>query len=364
MPPFEHALVLTSLENLGLTMIRTLSGAGIKATIAGAGPARMLRLSRHCSAFLKVAETGAEYAEARRPALEAAASLARRRGIDLVVPVDVPGGLFASSLRPLLPDVAFFPFTGPETLKLLDNKWTFYGLLREYGIPTPRTWLLEDAEQARGLPLPLVIKPLAEAGGKGVSVVRDAAARDARLTGTGAYHRFPTLAQEYVDGEEVSLSFLADRGKVLAWSVHLHRDGGAKEYIDDERVIETGRQIAAAVAYHGVANVDMRYTRGREKVLVIECNPRFWGTFKYTLGLGIDYLDRGLALIDGRSPSPFVRAPVALVPGLAATVRDILKGRLKIAPASRPYLRQKLADPAPEVYWGVRHLLGIKGEPL
>lgn len=364
MTAFKHALVLTSLENLALTMIRTLSGKGIKVTIAGAGPGRMLRLSRHCSAFVKVAENGAEYAEARAPALKKAAALARERGIDLVVPVDVPGGLFAAGLRPLLPDTAFFPFTGPETLRLLDNKWTFYGFLRGLGIPTPATWLLEDAEQARDLPMPLILKPLSEAGGKGVEVVRDAAARDARLAGTAAHQRFPTLAQEYIDGEEVSLSFLADRGKVLAWSVHMHLSGGAKEYIEDERVVELGRRIAAAASYHGVANVDMRYDRGRGKVFVIECNPRFWGTYKYTLGLGIDYLDRGLALIDGRATEPFDRAPTAFVPGLAATVKGILKGRLKVPSASRPYLRQKLADPGPEIYWGVRHLLGIKGEAL
>ena len=212
-------------------------------------------------------------------------------------------------MKPLLPDLPFFPFAAPETLRLLDNKWTFYGFLLQHGLPSPRTWLLENAEQARGLALPLVLKPLSEAGGKGVEVVRDAAAREARLSGTAAYQRFPTLAQEYIDGEEVSLSFLSDRGKVLAWSIHMHLSGGAKEYIADERIVELGRRIAAASSYTGLANVDMRYDRGRARVFVIECNPRFWGTFKYTLGLGIDYLERGLALTQGRAASPFSAEP-------------------------------------------------------
>lgn len=361
MPPYAHALVLTSLENLGLTMIRTLAAKGVKVTIAGAGPGRMLRLSRHCAAYVKAAETGAALAEAPASALEAVARLARERGVDLVVPVDVPGGLFAGRLKPLLPGVAFFPSADGETLRLLDNKWTFYGFLQKHGLPSPRTWLLENAAQAGGLPLPLVIKPLAEAGGKGVEVVRDAAARDARLAADAAHRRLPTLAQEYVEGEEVSLSFLADRGRLLAWSIHVHHGGGAKEFISDERVVELGRKIAAACAYTGVGNVDMRYDRGRARVLVIECNPRFWGTFKYTLGLGVDYLERGLELAAGRAPSPFGGAPTAFVPGLVSSVKGLLRAGLTIPSASRPYLRQKLGDPVPELYNGVRHLLGLKG---
>lgn len=361
MPNFKHALVLTSLENLALTMIRTLSGKGIKVTVAGAGPGRMLRLSRHCSAYERVAAHGAEFSEAGERALERTARLARERGADLVVPVDVPGALFAGRLRARLPGLPFFPFAEAGTLRILDNKWSFYGFLKEHGLPAPRTRLLENAAQARGLPLPLVLKPVSEAGGAGVAVVRDEEARDARLAGTSAHHRFPTLAQEYVAGEDVSLSFLADRGRMLAWAAHMRGPDGAVIYIDDARVFEIGRRIAAASAYTGVANVDMRYDGpGRERVLVLECNPRFWGTYKYTLGLGIDFFERGLALTAGREPAPFTRAPTASVPGLVASVKRMAAGGMTLPRASRAYLRQKLGDPVPELYCGARTLLGLR----
>lgn len=343
MTRYKHALVLASLENLALTVIRTLAAKGIKATIAGEGPGRMLRLSRHCSEYVRV--SGAD--------LERAARLARERGIDIVIPVDVPGALCAASLRPRLPDVPFFPSAAPEALAVLDDKWRFYGLLREQGLPAPRTWLLESSAQALGLPLPLVLKPLSEAGGVGVTVARDAAARDARLAGGVPHHRFPTLAQEYLDGEDVSMSFLADRGRLLAWSAHRHRPEGI-DYVDDESVFEIGRRIAAATGYTGVANVDMRRD-GRGRLVALECNPRFWGTYKYTLGLGIDFLERGLALMEGRPPEPFSGPPTGLVPGLKAAAR-----LGTVPPRSRPYLEQKLADPLPELYCGARALLGLR----
>lgn len=358
MRTFKHALVLTTLENLALTMIRTLAAKGIKATVAGAGPGRLLRLSRHCSAYVPVARAAAEFAQAKDQALERAARLARERGVDLVVPVDVPGGLFAEKLKARLPGTAFFPSAASDTLRLLDDKWALYGLLCRHGLPAPRTVLLENAEQARGLALPLVLKPLCEAGGVGVCVARDAAAREARLDGSSP-HRFPTLAQEFVAGEDVSLSFLADRGRLLAWATHMRRPDGAVDYIEDERVLTLGRGLARAARYTGVANVDMRYDGpGRERVLILECNPRFWGTYKYTLGLGVDFFERGLALAAGRETQAF-RAPRAVVPGLIASVKRLARGR-PVPPASRPYLSQKLGDPMPELYSGARALFGLR----
>jgi len=357
----KHALVLCSLENLALTMIRTLAGKGIKSTVAGAGPGRLLRLSRHCSSYTQVAGSGRAMAQAVEPALDRAARLARERGADLVIPVDVPGALFAGKLRAKLPELPFFPFADAGTLRLLDDKWSFYGFLQRHAVPAPRTCLLERPGQASALPLPVVLKPLSEAGGAGVVVARDEAARDARLAGTSPQHRFPTLAQEYLPGEDVSLSFLADRGRLLAWAVHRRGPDGCVNYISNERVVDLGRRIAAAASYSGVANIDMRYDGpARERVLVLECNPRFWGTYKYTLGLGIDFLERGLALMEGREQPPFDGPPTAVVPGLAASIKRMAVDRALIPRVSRPYLRQKFGDPLPELYCGARGLLGLR----
>ena len=45
-----------------------------------------------------------------------------------------------------------------------------------------------------------------------------------------------------------------------------------------------------------------------------------------------------------------------------ASVKGLFGAGLSVPRASRAYLRQKLGDPVPEVYYGVRHLLGIKGD--
>ncbi|PIR17231.1 MAG: hypothetical protein COV48_08855, partial [Elusimicrobia bacterium CG11_big_fil_rev_8_21_14_0_20_64_6] len=169
---------------------------------------------------------------------------------------------------------------------------------------------------------------------------------------------------EYIEGEDVDLSFLADHGRLLAWAVQVRSPGGVIRYIDDERAVDIGRRVAEASSYTGLAHIDMRYAGpARESIQVIECNPRFWGTYKYTLGLGISYFERGLALLEGLEALPFERAPTALVPGLAVTVKSMMRGRLKLPAPSRAYLRQKLGDPAPEFYYGMTKLFGFGGGP-
>ncbi len=209
---------------------------------------------------------------------------------------------------------------------------------------------------AAALPLPVVIKPLADSGGRGVAVHRTAADRDARIA-AGPY---PLLAQAYVDGQDVDLSFLADRGRLVAWSVQVREPDGAIRYIEDENVVAIGRKLAAASGYHGLAHIDMRYDGpSREKVQVIECNPRFWGTFQYTLGLGVDFLGLGVELSRGVSPAALVAAPTGHCPGLRASLLRLLRGQ-NVPPASRVYLRQKLGDPGPELRKAARALFGIK----
>lgn len=131
MAAFKHALVLTALDNLALTMIRTLASKGVKATVAGTGSGRLLRLSRHCSAYAQVARSAAEFSQAKDQALERAAFLARERGADLVVPVDIPGVLFAEKLKARLPGATFFPSLASDIPRLLEDNRTFYGMLRE-----------------------------------------------------------------------------------------------------------------------------------------------------------------------------------------------------------------------------------------
>lgn len=350
----KRVLVLTDMENLALSVLRTLGGRRLTVGVAGAGSGALLRSSRHCASYARVAKDGPDMASAGAAVVEAARGAVQDFGPDLIVPVDVAGAYLAARLKEQGVAVPFFPTPVPAILGLMDNKWTFYEFLLEHGLPSPKTRRVEDAAAAAALAAPVVIKPLADSGGRGVTAARTAEELRARLKDAA----FPLLAQDFVEGEDVDLSFLADRGTFVAWAVQLRSKDGTIHYIEDERVVAIGRTLARASSYTGLAHVDMRYDGlSRERVLVIECNPRFWGTFSYTLGLGADFMSLGAALALGGDPVPMTKGPVGSSPSLMAALGKVLRGG-DLSADSFEHVRQKLYDPAPELLRTVRRLLG------
>lgn len=352
----KRALVLMDMENLALSVIRTLGSRGFAVAVAGTGSGALVRSSRRCASYARVAADAAEMSRAGAAVVDAAERAARAFGADLIVPADVPGAHLAARLKERLPGVPFYPSAEPGVLDMLDDKWSFYELLLREGLPTPRTRRLADAAAAAGVAAPVVIKPLADSGGRGVAVARTADELAARLDGA----EYPLLAQDFVDGEDVDLSFLADRGRLLAWAVQIRSPDGTIRYIDDARILDLGRRLASATAYTGLAHVDMRYDGpARDRVLIIECNPRFWGTFSYTLGLGADFMALGIELARGQAPAAMERPPLGSSPSVRAAVGKLLRGG-DLSADSFEHIRQKLADPGPELLKAGRRLFGIQ----
>lgn len=355
----SRILILTGGDFLGLALLRGLGLRGSRAIVAGTGNG-WLNFSRHCEGYVKIAASPAALSDASPAVVDALLTLIRERDVTVVVPGDLSAAFCAAKLKPLLPGVGFFPCAEPATLRLLDNKWTFCEFLLAHGLPTPRSWKIDSAETLGRLSPPLVIKPLIGSGGVGVSVVRDAARRDACLSGDGAFLRSAFMAQEFVDGEDVDVSFLADRGRLVAWAVQVRDRRGVIHYIQDDQVLDIARRVATATAYSGVAHIDMRYDGpARAAVKVIECNPRFWGSLQYTFGFDVDFIGRGLAMASGGVVEAAAAGPMGASEGVAAAARRFLSGRFDMPRGTRGYLRQKFGDPLPEVYNGIRKLLRI-----
>lgn len=362
---FKSALLLTgdSNDDLALAACQLLAAHGIRVTVAGLPTSgALLRLSRDCRTCVTVAKTRAEMEEAGPAVLDRLCGAARGAEADIVFAGDIPAMLCADRLKARLPGVAFFPMSGAGTTRLLDNKWSFYGFLQEQGLPTPRTWLVESLEQARGIPLPMIVKPVSLGGGRGVCVVRDAEELAPLLAGGNPHLRLPVIAQELIDGEDLGFSFLAVNGELNAWAMQMRRADRTLDYIDDERVVELGRRLARASNYTGLANVDMRYAdAARSEVKILECNPRIWMSSPNTAGLGADFVGRGLAIAAGLAPLPIERGPTGECAELPGIARKLIGGRVLTA-CEKAFLRMNLRDPLPVAYRRLRTALGLRTE--
>jgi len=358
------ALVLTGElgDLLAVIICQELGRRGMDVTVAGLRDSgATLRLSRYCRSFVPVATTRAEMEGDDPGVVDRVELLARETGAGCVFAVDVPGSLCASRLRKRLPSLKYFPVPDPGTVRLLDNKWTFYQFLTKQGLPSPRTWLIERREAARLLPLPLVLKPLNLSASKGVRTARTSEDLEFLLDGGDKHLRLPVVAQEFVDGPDGSLSFLAENGRVNASTIHVRGGDGGREYIDDERILDFGRRIAASLSYTGLANIGLRFVGpNRADVKIIECNPRVWSSLPATEGLGVDFIGRGLELSEGRTPIASTRAPTGECADLRGILRRVAAGR-PLSACESATLRGAARDPLPVLGRGVMRLLGLWG---
>ena len=83
----------------------------------------------------------------------------------------------------------------------------------------------------------------------------------------------------------------------------------------DETLKEYGLRILSALAWHGVAMVEFKRQESPDRLVLMEINPKFWGSVELALEAGVDFASdlvrvfRGETLDLQRS----LRPPVALL---------------------------------------------------
>jgi D-alanine-D-alanine ligase len=118
---------------------------------------------------------------------------------------------------PALLDRLGLPYTGNDgpALGLSTDKALAKAVLAAAGLTVPRHRLLTDPSEAAGadLAFPVIVKPLYEDGSFGIStesVVADPAALGERAAFLIARFGQPALAEEYVDGRELTVAILGN----------------------------------------------------------------------------------------------------------------------------------------------------------
>jgi predicted ATP-grasp superfamily ATP-dependent carboligase len=343
----------------------SLATAGHEVRLMTPGTNRLSRLSRYCRAH-----TSCDSEELRRldrSLLDRIASYCGKQGIDLVVPADLPAALLLARGVHELKGVGVFPLSEPAVIERLHDKWEFYGLIRELGLPTPPTWRVGSAEEAdrAGLEFPLMLKPISGEGGVGVLRIESRAELSAVLDRYGDRYGRPFLAQKFLPGQDIDLSVLADRGRVVAWTVQQNLGGPQNiiQFLHHPRVLEIGSAVTAACRFHGVMHFDMRLDERTKEPFLLEANPRFWGSLRHSLWNGVNFAALGIAMAAGEDVGRQF-APVAGAcwdPGLALRplVAAFLRGRRRPegwSAGTEVGWRCHLSDPIPELMNRLRHL--------
>ncbi|HEX8448782.1 MAG TPA: ATP-grasp domain-containing protein, partial [Allosphingosinicella sp.] len=189
-------------------------------------------------------------------------------------------------------------------LEIFSDKANTRALAQSHGVEVARGRLLGEGESpdelAEALGLPLVLKPRASyalgdiATKRSARVVRDRAELDRQLR-SGAWDG--CVAESFFPGVGVGLSVLASEGRILFAYQHrrLHESSetGASTRRVSERadpaLLAAAQPLAAAARLDGVAMFEFRVDRSSGRHVLLEVNPRFWGSLPLAVAAGADF---------------------------------------------------------------------------
>ena len=150
---------------------------------------------------------------------------------------------------------------------------------------------------------PVVVKPTASRGGRGIFICEDSDELKVALKKNGKNFN-ESLIMEYVDGIEYSVYGLSDKNgfpllTVPIKRIHAVSESKKAQTVDDKEVINTAKDIAIKLKLVGPWNVQLM--RGKQGLKLIEVNPRFAGTTSLVVASGVNLPELSIKVFSGET---------------------------------------------------------------
>lgn len=289
---YPAVLVLGVVPSLIWPVVRCLKLAGAAPIVLAWHTLSPMRWSRDCRAYLTWPKLFKSNATLDGSALQFVREVCLRHGIEQVLAADYDTTLLlARGAGAAGIPMALLP--AAETVASLNDKWILSRLLERTGLPYPDSeYIGAQAELlATRLAFPMITKPLDKWASVGFQIHRDRGALERTLADNRLSAGYPLIAQAYVPGWDAGASFLAQRGRLVAYSLAQHRVRGARNYYADPCMRAYLERFVAATDYTGIGHIDARYDPARKQYRLLELNPRFWASVLYAAKAGLNFPD-------------------------------------------------------------------------
>lgn len=248
---------------------------------------------------------------------EAAISALREKGHD-VTPVDVGSDIAVTiqALKAAAPDVVFNALHGPKgedgaiqgVLEWLNLPYTHSSirasavamdkgatriLLAAAGLPVAEGRVVTVAELAEAdpLPVPYVIKPVAEGSSVGVEIIRAGDNRRAEIARTWRFGK-EALAESFIPGRELTAGVMGDRALAVTDILPAetaafydfeakYKAGGSRHVVPadlpadvTERALDYALRAHQTLGCAGASRTDFRYDDETDTLIILEVNTQ------------------------------------------------------------------------------------------
>ena len=235
----------------------------------------------------------------------AVAEVCRTEGVKAVLPLTDLDPVVLAEAAPAIRDAGGLAFLPSAEVALgCQDKWACHVMLTERGLPSPPTWLPDDADPAE-LPYPVLLKP--RLGFAARNIYRCNSPEE--LAFFRGYSPAVSVVQQLLPGLEFSIDCFGDLdGRALGAvpRAMIQSKGGEQikgETLDDPQLVELGAATVEALGLGGPSTVQCFREDGR--ILgITDINTRFGGAFPLPQAAGAGYVAMIIAIAAGERPEP------------------------------------------------------------
>lgn len=244
--------------------------------------------------------------------VDAVIKLCKSRNVDVLIPTNTIELEWFESRRDEIESYGIALASAGKGISLINSKDRLDKCINSIGLDNVPSALVDDFEQAQkfitrnGLDKLYCIKKLFDCGARGFRVITacspsspiDKGENRLPISALEEYLRSngPMLMQEYLEGDELTVDMLCDKGETLYAIVKVNSsmcNGVAQKsvVVRNEYAVDICKKIAKKASLSGNVGFDLRYSSSGS-LYVIDANPRLTATvsLSYYVGINLPYL--------------------------------------------------------------------------
>lgn len=277
-------------EHTALSVVRSLGKKKIKSTVISENPQALAFSSKYCT-----------QGRVCNSSLDIFSGFSKD---DIVMPILEDQVVELAKNRTAFTCKMAFPEY--PVIEKASNKKTVLERANELKIPCPKTFFFKDAGNgsaefeniADSISFPAVIKPFRGHGGQGVSFINsvDPIISDYEET----VRRFgPVMIQEKIPyNERYSVAVIMNFDQEIRLSCVLKElryfpvDSGPATFVETIKrpeLVAYAQEILESFDFYGIAELDFINDSRKNTPLLMEINPRFWGSLQGAVSAGVDF---------------------------------------------------------------------------
>jgi predicted ATP-grasp superfamily ATP-dependent carboligase len=226
------------------------------------------------------------------------------RKIDALLPIGALSVSRVNSARDALQESVAFALAPRNSMNLALSKSLTIQHAESIGVTCPKTWIFDSMSSLIGgiktIPLPFVLKSGSELYKFGPIYVHSKDQINDLLTQFELRDAFlftTVIAQELILGQGVGFFALYQNGDCKRVFMHERlretpSTGGsswAARGIYNDNLMESGLTLLDSLNWHGPAMVEYKLHAQTRKPVLMELNPKFWGSLDLAISSGVDF---------------------------------------------------------------------------